>query len=100
VEAARDGRPLTNGAIIPKPVGQGRVLIAPASKKVPYGRPLEGTGPCKIGNPGQARTVPFSELEVGTDAPRPATGDVTRSRVGEAPARIEDAPTTIEIPPS
>lgn len=71
VEAAREGRPLTNGAIIPKPVGHGQVFVAPASKKLPYGRALDGQERCALGNPGQARTIPFSELELGSDAPRP-----------------------------
>jgi hypothetical protein len=100
VEAARDGRPLTNGAIIPKPVGQGQVFVAPASKKTPYGRALanDGKGLCKIGNPGSVRTAPFTELEVGTDAPRRATGTVNRSAF-EAPVNpIEDVPSTLEIP--
>ncbi|HEY6080896.1 MAG TPA: hypothetical protein VIW29_18910 [Polyangiaceae bacterium] len=72
VEAARGGRPLTSGAIIPRPVGSGQVYVAPASRKLPYGRPLEGKGLCQIGNPGQARNAPFSELELGVDAPDPS----------------------------
>jgi hypothetical protein len=93
VEAARGGRPLTTGAVIPKPVGPGQVYVAPASKKLPYGRPMEGKGLCKIGNPGQVRTAPFTELEVGTDAPRGAG-----SSSGSAESSIDDTPTTIEIP--
>jgi hypothetical protein len=69
VEAARGGRPLTSGAIIPRPIGPGRVFVAPASKKLPYGRPLDGSGNCKIGNPGPIRSGAFTELELGTDAP-------------------------------
>ena len=100
VEAARDGRPLTSGAIIPKPLGQGQVFVAPASKRLPYGRALEGNGQCKIGNPGQARTTPFSELELGSDAPRPASGEVNRRSVGIGRAASDDdTPTTIELPP-
>jgi hypothetical protein len=102
VEAARAGRPLTSGAIIPKPVGQGQVFVAPASSKLPYGRPLqgEGKGLCKIGNPGPTRTAPFSELEVGSDAPRRATGDVTRGARNIGPSQSEEVPSTIEIPPN
>lgn len=99
VEAARDGRPLTSGAIIPRPVGQGQVFVAPAGKSAPYGRALDGNGPCKIGNPGPGRTTPFSELEIGSDAPRPASGEVNRSSVGAGPSRNDDTLTTIEIPP-
>jgi hypothetical protein len=98
VEAARAGRPQTSGAIIPKPVGSGQVFVAPASSRLPYGRPLEGKGMCKIGNPGPARTAPFSELEVGSDAPRPATGDVTFGRSNVIPNPTEAVPSTIEIP--
>ena len=98
VEAARAGRPLTSGAIIPKPVGQGQVLVAPASSRIPYGRALEGKGPCKIGNPGAARATAFSELEVGSDAPRPPTGEVTSGARHITPT--EDVPSTIEIPPN
>lgn len=85
VESARGGRPLTNGAVIPKPVGAGQVFVAPASKKLPYGRPLEGKGLCKIGNPGQVRASGFTQLELGTDAPAPRA------------ARADDTP-TIEMP--
>ena len=44
VENARFGRPITTGAIIPKPAPGGHVYIQPASKKVPFGRPLSGGG--------------------------------------------------------
>lgn len=90
VEAARGGRPLTTGAVIPKPVGSGQVFVAPASKKLPYGRPLgDGKGLCKIGNPGQVRTAAFSQLELGVDAP------IKASSQSDANA---DVPTTIELP--
>jgi hypothetical protein len=82
VEAARGGRPLTSGAIIPRPVGPGRVFVAPASKKLPYGRPLDGAGNCKIGNPGPIRAGGFTTLELGTDAPAVAQ----RSNADETPS--------------
>jgi hypothetical protein len=95
VEAARGGHPMTNGAVIPKPVGPGQVYVAPASKKLPYGRALEGKGLCKIGNPGQVRTAPFSELEVGSDAPAAAS----KAPTGDAAAPADESvPTTIEMP--
>ena len=37
VEGAREGRPRTKAAIIPKPVGDGQVYVAPAKKNFPYG---------------------------------------------------------------
>jgi hypothetical protein len=82
VEAARGGRPLTSGAIIPRPVGAGRVFVSPASKKLPYGRPLDGNAACKIGNPGPVRSSAFTPLELGRDAPAVAsksTSDETPS---------------------
>lgn len=49
VESARFGRPVTNGAIIPKPTGSGHVYIKPTRKKTPYGRPLSaGQKLCQI----------------------------------------------------
>jgi hypothetical protein len=99
VEAARGGRPLTNGAIIPKPVGPGQVFVAPASKKLPYGRPLEGKGLCKVGNPGQVRTAGFSELEMGQNAPSSAAAGAGAASISDHSAAAEtDTPTTIEMP--
>lgn len=47
VEALGEGRPLTSGAIIPRPQGNGSVLVEPAGAI--YGKPLEGKGKrCKI----------------------------------------------------
>jgi hypothetical protein len=43
VENAKLGRPITAGAIIPRPSGAGRVRVRPASKQVQYGRPLDAT---------------------------------------------------------
>ncbi|MCK6536821.1 MAG: hypothetical protein L6Q84_27955 [Polyangiaceae bacterium] len=58
IENARNGRPLTGGAIIPKPIGNGQVYVQPASKGVPYGRSLvAGEKSCKVGNPGPARKL-------------------------------------------
>jgi hypothetical protein len=96
VEAARGGRPLTNGAVIPKPVGPGQVFVAPASKKLPYGRPLDGKGLCKIGNPGRERTMPFTALEVGQNAP--AAGSTSTRGERALSDQSDDMPTTIEMP--
>jgi len=47
VEALGEGRPLTSGAIIPRPLGTGSVLIESAGAV--YGKPLEGkTKRCKL----------------------------------------------------
>jgi hypothetical protein len=72
--------------------------VAPASKKLPYGRPLEGKGLCKIGNPGQVRTTPFSELEVGTDAPSRATKGELGGGPGHSDQATDETPMTVELP--
>jgi hypothetical protein len=82
VEAARDGRPLTSGAIIPKPVGSGQVYVAPASRKLPYGRGKDGSARCSLGNPGAPRVSAFTELELGTNA---ALHPATSSNETDAP---------------
>jgi hypothetical protein len=72
VEAHRRGRPQTTGAVIPKPVGDGQVWVAPASRKLPFGRGPGGKEPrCRLGNPAPIRAAPFSAEELGT-APEPA----------------------------
>ena len=84
VEAARGGRPLTAGAVIPKPVGPGQVYVAPASKKLPYGRPLEGKGLCKIGNPGQAAPSRSASSKL---VATPPGGRAKARSSGSAPSR-------------
>jgi hypothetical protein len=47
VEALGEGRPLTSGGIIPRPLGNGAVFVEPAGAI--YGKPLEGKGKrCKL----------------------------------------------------
>lgn len=92
VESARGGHPLTSGAIIPRPVGNGQVYVKPASKRLPYGRAPQGKGLCKIGNPGQVRASAFTALELGQDAPLPAA----RGKQAEA-SDPNDMPTTIDM---
>lgn len=93
VESAGDGHPLTSGAVIPRPVGEGSVYVKPAAKRLPYGRPVDGKGLCKIGNPGHARASAFTELELGQDAP------AARSKASAAESTDpNDMPTTIELP--
>ena len=47
IEAAVAGRPITHGAIIPRPLNQGQVYIR-ADKELPYGRSLTGEPPCSL----------------------------------------------------
>jgi hypothetical protein len=42
VEEAREGRPKPYGAILPRPEGQGRLLIEPYPRSLPYAQPLSG----------------------------------------------------------
>jgi hypothetical protein len=66
VESAQSGRPQVAGAIIPKPVGDGQVYVAPAHKKLPYGKALaDPAQPCKVGNVASKRSQPFGEDEIG-----------------------------------
>ena len=74
VENARAGRPLTTGAIIPRPMGAGSVYIAPLDKTVPYGRSLDGSGgKCRveIATSSGERVVPMqpSNDDAATPAP-------------------------------
>jgi len=74
VEALGEGRPLTSGAIIPRPLGNGSVLIEPAGAI--YGKPLEGKGKrCKITPPATAPAAAiFPGVTGGTGAGgKPAT---------------------------
>ncbi|HEX5098273.1 MAG TPA: hypothetical protein VFV94_02185 [Polyangiaceae bacterium] len=76
IENGVQGRPLAQGAIIPKPFGQGQVYVAPAKKGVIYGKAADGTGRCKLGNPGVTRTIPVTPDEMGAGTGSPA-GDAT-----------------------
>jgi hypothetical protein len=68
VESAIKNRPVTAGAIIPKPFGDGQVYAAPAFKSEPYGRGPNGEARCKLGNPGSPRSAPSPEIDtVQTD---------------------------------
>lgn len=54
VEALGEGRPMTNGAIIPRPKPSGSVFVEPTNAV--YGKPLEGKNKrCKIAAPGTTR---------------------------------------------
>jgi hypothetical protein len=47
VEAAAAGRPLTQGAIVPRPMSRGKLLIESAAN-LPYGKAPSGQGPCSV----------------------------------------------------
>jgi hypothetical protein len=54
VEALGEGRPMTNGAIIPRPKASGSVFVEPTNAV--YGKPLEGKNKrCKLSAPGSPR---------------------------------------------
>ena len=63
VESAIKNRPVTAGAIIPKPFGDGQVYAAPAFRREPYGRGPNGESRCKLGNPGPPRSSPPPETD-------------------------------------
>jgi hypothetical protein len=48
IEPARQGRPITTGAIIPKPAGGGRTFVAPVDPSVPYGKAKDGGARCAV----------------------------------------------------
>jgi hypothetical protein len=76
VENGVAGRPLAQGAIIPKPVGTGQVYIAPVSRKLPFGKSADGKGNCRVGNPGPARTAPVGPDETGAAEAPPQSDDL------------------------
>jgi hypothetical protein len=72
VENAVAAHPLAQGAIIPKPLGNGQVYVAPVSAKLPFGKATNGKGNCSLGNPGLPRTAPLGPDETGApNAPAP-----------------------------
>ncbi|HVW30039.1 MAG TPA: hypothetical protein VHC69_31980 [Polyangiaceae bacterium] len=44
VEAAKPGRPVAQGAIIPRPAAGGHIYVRPVTSDIPYGRPASGQG--------------------------------------------------------
>ena len=71
VEALGEGRPMTSGAIIPRPQGGGFVYIEPAGSI--YGKPLEGKGKrCKLAGPPAAAATTLDGSTVKPAAPAPA----------------------------
>jgi hypothetical protein len=63
VESAVKNRPITSGAIIPKPFADGQVFAAPAFRREPYGRGPNGEARCKLGNPGPPRSSPPDSVQ-------------------------------------
>jgi hypothetical protein len=84
VESAKPGRPVAQGAIIPRPTGSGRVYIRPLDKAVPYGRPQSGSGDrCQVANLGTvpaASATPSSWTTIRTDEADPSS---TRTEIPE-----------------
>lgn len=69
--------PQTIAAVIPKPPAGGQVYLAPVSRALPYGKPLDDkSSRCALGNPGPQRTTALSDAESGTTRPDSTTPDV------------------------
>lgn len=67
VENARFGRPVTQGAIIPRPLGNGRVYVKPASKDVPFGAPLSPSDKlCAVSAPPPTKSAPAGNMDQDT----------------------------------
>jgi hypothetical protein len=81
VEALGEGRPLTSGAIIPRPLGNGSVLVEPAGAI--YGKPLEGKGKrCKLAPSPSAPASVFP----GTSGGKAAEGKAAEGKTKEPAA--------------
>lgn len=79
VEALGEGRPLTSGAIIPRPLGNGSVLVEPAGAI--YGKPLEGKGKrCKL----TAIPAPTTNVFPGASAGKAAESKDSEGKAKEA----------------
>jgi hypothetical protein len=66
VEAAKPGRPIAQGAIIPRPAAGGQIYVHPVTSDAPYGRPASGAGDrCAIASLARPEAAP-------TPAPSPA----------------------------
>ncbi|MDX2053861.1 MAG: hypothetical protein SFV15_15780 [Polyangiaceae bacterium] len=53
LESATVGKPVTSGAVLPRPKAGGQVYLAPVDPNLPYGKALNGGGDrCLLGNPG------------------------------------------------
>lgn len=48
VENVRVGRPVIQGAIVPRPQGSGQILVRPLTRQVPYGGSPDGSGSCVL----------------------------------------------------
>jgi hypothetical protein len=78
VESAQPGRPVAQGAIIPRPSGSGQVYVRPLDKSVPYGRPQSGSGDrCPVANLGSAApsvsATPSSRTRIRTEEEDPSS---------------------------
>lgn len=74
-------RPITLGAIIPRPEADGQVIVQAAFKHVPYGRPLQGEGArCAVPTPAAPAPAPIAQTAAEEREPPAAqlegTGEV------------------------
>ncbi len=84
VENAAPGRPVTSGAIIPRPLGNGGVYLQPSDKKVPYGKAATGSGlRCPLGKPPVPVNAPAPTSAPPNSTPLPQSG--VRIQSNEAP---------------
>ena len=69
VEAAKPGRPIAEGAILPRPAAGGQIFVHPVTSDVPFGRPVSGQGDrCVVA--GLARAAPAA----AAPSPAPSSG--------------------------
>jgi hypothetical protein len=94
VETAKPGRPIAQGAIIPRPTGSGHIYIRPVDNSVPYGRPASGAGErCVLSGVAPAPGAAAAGATT-TTAPKPASSGWTRIKTDEA----DPQSTRVEIP--
>jgi hypothetical protein len=96
VERAHEGRPVTSGAIIPRPVGAGQVFVVAAEKGSPFGGAVGKTSQrCQLELPAGSQVAVVDPSETGSsqavvqEAP-PPEGD-EEGQAGGAYVDIEDA---------
>lgn len=103
IEEAKEGRPALTGAIVPRPLPGGKLLIQPADTRLPFGKALSGGASCELtdlpqvialgaaapteaalAKPAQAEQEPEPDLEPNF------TGDVAEDAESEEDPSPED----------